>query len=303
MSPEQISKFSQGIIVHPNDLKAKADVIAQRYTLHQKTPFFPHLAGKKSVAKIEAFNPAKHEIPQEKIEFYSRYFEALSPEIAFLLFRTVITRSKNKVDLNRFRSGGKNFFAYRHILTMCTYMINQSATLKSQFRNMMLDNDEWRAFKVNYPNNLIFILPEANSPNYFSTAEKAQAAFGEQIKRLLKPKKARTIKSSNNKAEKSTAAVRKVDSLILPGFEPSNIKRTVTISEPDNSTIFDGLDEDADQAQSREVDGLFDEGVPAEDYKTLVDNSVNPSNLGSKIFSFADEETQDSTSGNQHAKN
>lgn len=60
--------------------------------------------------------------------------------------------------------------------------------LKSQFRNMMLDNVEWRLFKINYPNNLIFLFPEPNSPNYFSTAEKAKEAFGEQIKRLLKQK-------------------------------------------------------------------------------------------------------------------
>lgn len=303
VSPEQISKFSRGIIVHPYDLKAKADVIAKRYSLHQKTPFFPHLAGKKSVAKIEAFNPAKHDIRQEKIDFYSRYFEALSPEIAILLFRTVITRSKDRVDLNRFRSGGKDFFAYRHILTMCTYRINQSTTLKSQFRNMMLDNADWRSFKVNYPNNLIFLLPEPNSPNYFSTVEKAQAAFGEKIERLLKPKKARTTKSSKEKVKQSTPAAREVDSFILPCFEPSNIKRTVTISEPENPTIFDGSDEGADKAQTKEVDGVIDERVPAEDYKTLVDNSVNPSNLGSKIFSFADEETQVPTSRNQYAKN
>lgn len=109
VSAEQISKFSQGIIVHPNNLKTMADVIAQRYSLHQKTPFFPHLDGKKNVAKIEIFNSAKHDIPKEKVDFYSRYFEALSPEIAFLLFRTVITKSKNKADLKRFRSGGKKF--------------------------------------------------------------------------------------------------------------------------------------------------------------------------------------------------
>lgn len=103
--------------------------------------------------------------------------------------------------------------------------------------------------------------------------------------------------------EQPTEAFRKVDSLILPDFEPSNIKRTVTISKTEDQPIYGGLDGGADQTQSKEVEGVAHEGVPAKDYKTLVDKSINPSNLGSKIFTFADEEPQGSTSRNQHGKN
>ena len=230
----------------------------------------------------------------QKHQFYKPRFKDVNPatlmELCRAIFRNALVNKQSNLRTEKVQQ-------HKEILLITLNALELNDSFRNQLINSYLTGSKsWHAFKEVFPDILIPILPHAATHDQQITNLKlATEKFGKQFDKLTRSK----IKKKSDKQIFSSSEVNVTAegfeedaSLWLEGLEKHEVSRNYTTL----TDIADAFSSEDDKRALMKISPSYDKGVVNKDYKSVVDNSLNPTKQNSLNYLF---QTHEATQENR----